>query len=59
VTYSRRPTSPISLGVMADNAMPIGESPVGEGADAVHISTVLGSWNGPIGVAWATPPATP
>ena len=34
--------------------MLIGESFVGEGADAVHVSTVLGRRDGPAGVAWAT-----
>ncbi len=36
--------------------MLIGESFVGEGADAAHVNTVLGSRNGPVGVAWATAP---
>lgn len=39
--------------------MLIGESFVGEGADAAHVNTVLGSRNGPVGVAWATALATP
>jgi 5,6,7,8-tetrahydromethanopterin hydro-lyase len=37
----------------------IGESFVGEGADAAHINTVLGYREGPVGTAWATALATP
>jgi len=37
----------------------IGESFVGEGANAAHINTVLGHRDGPAGVAWATALATP
>jgi 5,6,7,8-tetrahydromethanopterin hydro-lyase len=37
----------------------IGESYVGEGAEAAHINTVLGDRNGPVGTAWATALATP
>jgi 5,6,7,8-tetrahydromethanopterin hydro-lyase len=40
-------------------AMEIGESFVGEGADAAHINTVLGPRSGPVGTAWATALATP
>lgn len=39
--------------------MLIGESFVGEGAEAAHVNTVLGSRDGPVGVAWATALATP
>ena len=39
--------------------MRIGESFVGEGANAAHINTVLGDRDGPVGVAWATALATP
>jgi 5,6,7,8-tetrahydromethanopterin hydro-lyase len=37
----------------------IGESFVGEGADAAHVNTVLGPREGPVGAAWATALATP
>jgi 5,6,7,8-tetrahydromethanopterin hydro-lyase len=37
----------------------IGESFVGEGAEAAHINTVLGDRLGPVGTAWATALATP
>ena len=37
----------------------IGESYVGEGAEAAHINTVLGDSDGPVGAAWATALATP
>jgi 5,6,7,8-tetrahydromethanopterin hydro-lyase len=37
----------------------IGESFVGEGADAAHVNTVLGPRSGPAGAAWATALATP
>ncbi len=37
----------------------IGESFVGEGAEAAHINTVLGDRHGPVGTAWATALATP
>jgi 5,6,7,8-tetrahydromethanopterin hydro-lyase len=37
----------------------IGESFVGEGAEAAHINTVLGDRDGPVGTAWATALATP
>ena len=40
-------------------AMEIGESFVGEGADAAHVNTVLGPRSGPVGAAWATALATP
>jgi 5,6,7,8-tetrahydromethanopterin hydro-lyase len=39
--------------------MQIGESFIGDGADAAHINTVLGARSGPVGVAWATALATP
>jgi 5,6,7,8-tetrahydromethanopterin hydro-lyase len=37
----------------------IGESFVGEGAEAAHVNTVLGHRAGPAGTAWATALATP
>ena len=37
----------------------IGESFVGEGAEAAHINTVLGGRDGPVGTAWATARAMP
>jgi 5,6,7,8-tetrahydromethanopterin hydro-lyase len=37
----------------------IGESYVGEGAEAAHINSVLGDRDGPVGAAWATALATP
>lgn len=39
--------------------MLIGESFIGEGAEAAHVNTVLGRRDGPAGVAWATALATP
>jgi 5,6,7,8-tetrahydromethanopterin hydro-lyase len=39
---------------MTDNRMLTGESFAGEGADAAHVNTVLGSRSGPVGAAWAT-----
>ena len=39
--------------------MKIGESFVGEGANAAHINVVLGLRDGPVGTAWATALATP
>jgi 5,6,7,8-tetrahydromethanopterin hydro-lyase len=39
--------------------MLIGESYIGEGAEAAHVNTVLGERSGPVGVAWATALATP
>jgi 5,6,7,8-tetrahydromethanopterin hydro-lyase len=41
------------------SAVQIGESFVGEGAEAAHINTVLGDRSGPVGTAWATALATP
>ncbi|HEX7996745.1 MAG TPA: formaldehyde-activating enzyme [Streptosporangiaceae bacterium] len=40
-------------------AMALGESFIGDGAEAAHINTVLGRRNGPVGTAWATALATP
>jgi 5,6,7,8-tetrahydromethanopterin hydro-lyase len=37
----------------------IGESFVGEGAEAAHVNTVLGLRDGPVGIAWTTALATP
>lgn len=39
--------------------MLIGESYIGEGAEAAHVNTVLGARTGPVGAAWATALATP
>lgn len=39
--------------------MLIGESFIGEGADAAHVNTVLGDRDGPVGTAWATALASP
>jgi 5,6,7,8-tetrahydromethanopterin hydro-lyase len=39
--------------------MQLGESFVGEGAEAAHVNTVLGEREGPVGQAWATALATP
>jgi 5,6,7,8-tetrahydromethanopterin hydro-lyase len=44
---------------MPDNGILIGESFVGEGAEAAHINTVLGRRDGPVGAAWVTALATP
>jgi 5,6,7,8-tetrahydromethanopterin hydro-lyase len=37
----------------------IGESFVGDGAEAAHVNIVLGDRGGPVGTAWATALATP
>ncbi len=37
----------------------IGESFIGDGADAAHVNVVLGPRDGPAGAAWATALATP
>jgi 5,6,7,8-tetrahydromethanopterin hydro-lyase len=37
----------------------IGESFVGDGAEAAHVNTVLGRRDGPVGTAWATALASP
>jgi len=39
--------------------MELGESFVGDGAEAAHLNTSLGSRDGPVAVAWATALATP
>lgn len=39
--------------------MLIGESFVGEGAEAAHVNTVLGRRDGPVGAAWVNALATP
>ncbi|HEX9033559.1 MAG TPA: formaldehyde-activating enzyme [Streptosporangiaceae bacterium] len=39
--------------------MAIGESFIGEGADAAHVNTVLGRRDGPVGTAWASALAAP
>jgi 5,6,7,8-tetrahydromethanopterin hydro-lyase len=53
VTYPTVPAA-VSLSIMADNVMLIGESLVGEGTEAAHVNTVPGRRDGPVGVAWAT-----
>ncbi|MGV8970475.1 MAG: formaldehyde-activating enzyme [Microbacteriaceae bacterium] len=40
-------------------ALQIGESFVGDGANAAHVNTVFGHREGPAGVAWASALATP
>jgi 5,6,7,8-tetrahydromethanopterin hydro-lyase len=37
----------------------LGESFVGSGVNAAHLNTIIGSREGPVGVAWATALATP
>ena len=44
---------------MRGQSIQIGESFVGEGAEAAHVNTVLGEREGPVGTAWATSLATP
>jgi 5,6,7,8-tetrahydromethanopterin hydro-lyase len=44
---------------MQGQKIQIGESFVGEGAEAAHINTVLGFREGPVGTAWATALASP
>jgi 5,6,7,8-tetrahydromethanopterin hydro-lyase len=44
---------------MQQHSVQIGESFVGEGAEAAHVNTVLGDRQGPVGTAWATALATP
>ncbi|MCW2876552.1 MAG: aldehyde-activating protein [Sphaerisporangium sp.] len=39
--------------------MDIGESFIGDGAEAAHVNTVIGHRDGPAGTAWATALATP
>lgn len=39
--------------------MELGESFVGDGANAAHVNTVLGYRDGPVATAWATALATP
>ena len=39
--------------------MQLGEAFVGEGPNAAHVNTVLGSRDGPVGAAWVTALATP
>jgi 5,6,7,8-tetrahydromethanopterin hydro-lyase len=45
--------------VAEPSAVFIGESFVGEGAEAAHVNVVLGDRTGPVGTAWATALATP
>ena len=49
----------VRYGRAAEVAMWIGEAFVGEGAEAAHVNTVLGSRDGPVGTAWVTALATP
>jgi 5,6,7,8-tetrahydromethanopterin hydro-lyase len=42
-----------------ESHVPIGESFVGESAEAAHINTVLGDRDGPVGTASATALAMP
>ena len=44
---------------MQEHSVQIGESFVGQGAEAAHVNTVLGDRQGPVGTAWATALATP
>jgi 5,6,7,8-tetrahydromethanopterin hydro-lyase len=39
--------------------MQIGEAFAGDGVNAAHVNTVLGTKDGPVGTAWATALATP
>jgi 5,6,7,8-tetrahydromethanopterin hydro-lyase len=39
--------------------MLVGESFIGEGAEAAHINTMLGDRAGPVGAAWAAALASP
>ncbi len=39
--------------------MQIGEGFAGDGPNAAHVNTVLGSKDGPVGAAWTTALATP
>jgi 5,6,7,8-tetrahydromethanopterin hydro-lyase len=39
--------------------MQVGEAFVGQGSNAAHVNTVLGTKDGPVGTAWATALATP
>jgi formaldehyde-activating enzyme involved in methanogenesis len=39
--------------------MALGESFIGEGAEAAYINTILGRRNGPVAAAWATALTTP
>ena len=53
VRYGRREPEPLP------GVMELGESFVGDGAEAAHVNTVLGEREGPVGQAWATALATP
>ncbi len=48
-----------SMMVGMGDVMEIGEGFVGEGANAAHVNTVMGSRSGPVGVAWASALASP
>lgn len=49
----------MSAGLQSSTAVQIGESFIGEGANAAHINTVFGHRDGPAGTAWATALASP
>jgi 5,6,7,8-tetrahydromethanopterin hydro-lyase len=55
------PAAAVTLVIMRDDepVMLIGESFIGEGAEAAHINTVLGCRAGPVGAAWAAALASP
>lgn len=44
---------------MTGDRISIGEGFAGQGANAAHVNTVLGTRRGPVGVAWTTALATP
>lgn len=44
---------------MNGDAVRIGEGFIGNGVNAAHVNTVLGSRRGPVGTAWTTALATP
>lgn len=44
---------------MTADRISVGEGFVGQGVNAAHVNTVLGSRQGPVGVAWTTSLATP
>jgi len=56
-----RPRAAVTLVIMRDNetVMLVGESFIGEGAEAAHINTMLGDRAGPVGAAWAAALASP
>jgi len=56
-----RPRAAVTLVIMRDDetVMLVGESFIGEGAEAAHINTMLGDRAGPVGAAWAAALASP